>query len=92
MPFCSQCGNQVGATDTFCAKCGFRQPLTAQPVSDPLAGVTPRTASILCYIPVAGWIGAGPFSFKLDLQAASRREDLCGTAGADFDRHGGVLG
>jgi uncharacterized membrane protein len=26
--------------------------------NDPLAGVTPRTASILCYIPVVGWIAA----------------------------------
>jgi uncharacterized membrane protein len=25
---------------------------------DPLAGVSPRTAAILCYIPTVGWIGA----------------------------------
>ena len=62
MPFCSQCGNQVGATQIFCARCGTRQPqdpAAANPlVHDPLAGVTPRTASILCYIPVMGWIAA----------------------------------
>jgi uncharacterized membrane protein len=63
MPFCSQCGNQVGATDVYCARCGGRQPIT--PASgggagrtDPLAGVTPRTASFLCYVPVIGWIVA----------------------------------
>ena len=58
MPFCSQCGNQVGASDTFCAKCGFRQPVEVRPPVDPLAGVTPRTASILCYVPVIGWIAS----------------------------------
>ena len=58
MPFCSSCGNSVNATDQFCAKCGARQPGTpAQPV-DPLAGITPRTASILCYIPGIGWIAS----------------------------------
>ena len=58
MPFCSQCGNQVGAGDVFCAKCGSQQPVEARPPSDPLAGVTPRTATILCYIPVVGWIAS----------------------------------
>ncbi len=58
MPFCSQCGNQVGATDVFCAKCGGRQPVGSQPGVDPLASVTPKTASMLCYIPVVGWIAA----------------------------------
>ena len=58
MPFCSQCGNQVGAGDIFCATCGFRQPVTARPGADPMAGVTPRTASILCYIPVVGWVAS----------------------------------
>jgi len=58
MPFCSSCGNSVNATDQFCAKCGARQPGTpAQPV-DPLSGITPRTASILCYIPGIGWIAS----------------------------------
>lgn len=61
MPFCSQCGNQVGDRDVFCARCGTRQPVTAPPPSrpgDPLASITPRTASILCYVPGVGWIAS----------------------------------
>src|ERR1700683_1519236 len=27
MPFCSQCGKAVSASDVFCAKCGARQPV-----------------------------------------------------------------
>lgn len=57
MPFCSQCGNQVNARDVFCAKCGTRQPnQSACRAPDPLAGISPRAASILCYIPTVGWI------------------------------------
>ena len=57
--------------DVFCAQCGKRQsdasappnaPRPPQsppvPAQDPLAGLTPRTASILCYVPVVGWIAA----------------------------------
>jgi uncharacterized membrane protein len=61
MPFCSQCGNQVGAADRFCGRCGARQPVgAARPGSgpDPLAGINPRTASILCYVPGIGWIAS----------------------------------
>ena len=62
MPFCSQCGNPVGPTQAYCARCGAAQPLdpaAANPLAhDPLSGLTPRTASILCYIPVMGWIAA----------------------------------
>lgn len=63
MPFCSQCGNQVGPTQVFCRQCGARQPVEptapANPLSpDPLSGISPRTASILCYVPVMGWIAA----------------------------------
>jgi uncharacterized membrane protein len=58
MPFCSSCGNPANPTDQYCAKCGARQPgAPAQPV-DPLSGITPRTASILCYIPGIGWIAS----------------------------------
>jgi len=61
MPFCSQCGNQVGATEAYCRQCGARQPVVS-PASpsgaDPLAGIQPRTASILCYIPGIGWIAS----------------------------------
>ncbi len=67
MPFCTECGQKVADADVFCAHCGRRQAVTAPPPSysvphtpahDPLAGVSPRTASILCYIPTVGWIGA----------------------------------
>ena len=61
MPFCSQCGNQVGATEAYCRQCGEGQPVgpAASPSgADPLAGIQPRTASILCYIPGVGWIAS----------------------------------
>jgi uncharacterized membrane protein len=60
MPYCSQCGNQVADRDVFCARCGARQPVEALPprAADPLGGVTPRTASILCYVPGIGWIAS----------------------------------
>jgi uncharacterized membrane protein len=58
MPFCSQCGNQVGAADVFCARCGSRQPVGAGPGADPLGSLSPKTASMLCYVPVVGWIAA----------------------------------
>jgi len=62
MPFCNSCGNQVHDRDVFCAKCGTRQALHAAlpppPPVDPLQGVSPRTASILCYVPVVGWVVA----------------------------------
>jgi len=67
MPFCTQCGHQVTDADAFCANCGRQQasagPARApqgppRPAPDPLAGITPRTASILCYVPTVGWIAA----------------------------------
>ena len=61
MPFCSQCGNQVAPVDIFCARCGARQPMAAAgpgPAKDPLAGISPRTASVLSYVPGIGWIAA----------------------------------
>ncbi len=73
MPFCTQCGNQVGERDVFCANCGKQQagssgtwagprtaaaPPTGAPTADPLAGLSPRTAATLCYIPTVGWIAA----------------------------------
>ena len=59
MPFCSQCGNQVGDRDRFCAKCGASQPSGTGPAGADLRGLdslNPKTASILCYIPGLGWI------------------------------------
>src|SRR5947199_200368 len=58
MPFCSQCGNQVEQADQFCAKCGARQPGAPLRTNDAFASLTPRTASILCYIPGLGWIAS----------------------------------
>ena len=62
MPFCSQCGNQLDATARFCARCGSPQPASPGPEQarplDALAGLSPRTASILCYVPGLGWIGS----------------------------------
>jgi len=62
MPFCTQCGHQVADADVFCAHCGRKQTLASArpqaPVPDPLAGISPRTASILCYVPTIGWIAA----------------------------------
>ena len=58
MPYCVQCGNQVGTGDAFCARCGAAQPPPPNPVTDALSGMSPRTASLLCYIPVLGWIAA----------------------------------
>jgi len=61
MPFCSQCGKQVGPADAFCAICGAAQPVSAPnppTAADPLGSVNPRTAAILCYVPALGWIAA----------------------------------
>ncbi len=58
MPYCSQCGNQVSTADVFCGKCGARQPVSPPPPADPFSGMSPRTASILCYIPGVGWIAS----------------------------------
>jgi uncharacterized membrane protein len=63
MPFCTNCGNQVSPTDQFCRTCGTRQsppgqppPGTGKPATDPLRNMSPRTAAILCYVPVVGWV------------------------------------
>jgi uncharacterized membrane protein len=57
MPFCTQCGNRVDQSAAYCANCGTAQPRAAgQPANDVLTGVSSRTASILCYIPVFGVI------------------------------------
>jgi len=73
MPFCTQCGSQVAERDVFCANCGKQQgvgsgawagpraaaaPPIGAPAADPLAGLSARTASTLCYIPTVGWIAA----------------------------------
>ena len=62
MPFCSQCGNEVGGADSYCPSCGSRQPNASGPRPgprpDPLSQMSGRTASILCYVPGIGWIAS----------------------------------
>jgi uncharacterized membrane protein len=58
MPFCSQCGNAVDASDVFCARCGSRQPAPSSAAGGALSSINSRTAAILCYIPIIGWIAA----------------------------------
>ena len=63
MPYCCQCGTGVGSADQFCAKCGTRQgaPGTGRTHPTPgdfMNGVSNRNASLLCYIPMVGWIAA----------------------------------
>jgi uncharacterized membrane protein len=48
----------VAPADAFCGKCGAPQIGAAKPGLDPLANVTTRNASLLCYIPLVGWIAA----------------------------------
>lgn len=75
MPFCSQCGNRVGDADAFCGACGTRQPggraFPLPGVVDPLSGISPRAFSIMCYIPVIGWVASiivlGARRFRTDL-------------------------
>lgn len=72
MPFCTRCGHEAGGKDAFCGHCGApqtvsggapndapppppRPPFTHQ---DPFAGLSPRTAAILCYVPAIGWVAA----------------------------------
>jgi uncharacterized membrane protein len=65
MAFCTQCGNRVGDADRFCGKCGAPQPAFGGTppgggidAAAFLSGVNARTASLLCYIPMVGWIAA----------------------------------
>lgn len=61
MPYCVQCGSTVRDSDRFCARCGAGQPgAQSNPIHDFAAGISGHTASLLCYIPVVGWI-AGIF-------------------------------
>lgn len=70
MPFCIQCGGQVGDRDVFCGSCGAKQdgsnlgafassPAGASaPATDFLPGVSDRAASTLCYVPYIGWVAS----------------------------------
>jgi len=56
MAYCTQCGNQVRDVDAFCAKCGARQASAPVPRTNFMDAITPRAASLACYIPMVGWI------------------------------------
>ena len=67
MPFCVQCGQTVGSSDKFCAKCGTQQAggassagssAAADRVKDFWSNISHRNAALLCYIPWVGWIAA----------------------------------
>ncbi|MEQ1885993.1 MAG: hypothetical protein ABL967_13095 [Bryobacteraceae bacterium] len=68
MPYCCQCGKSVEPADRYCGSCGAAQvmPPGGWPAAssapkaeqDPFHSVSPRTVSILCYVPWLGWIGA----------------------------------
>jgi len=62
VPYCTQCGNKVSDRDAYCAHCGARQAGVSdepRPADGDLLGKMPaRTAALLCYIPVVGWIPA----------------------------------
>ncbi len=68
MPFCTHCGNAIGDRDLYCAGCGAGQHAASgqtqssneysRKTNDFLRDLSPRTAAVLCYIPVVGWIPA----------------------------------
>jgi uncharacterized membrane protein len=69
MPYCVQCGQTVGSSDHFCAKCGAQQSGGAPSgttwaasgpgrVHDFWTNISQRNAALLCYIPWVGWIAA----------------------------------
>src|SRR6478736_1562172 len=71
MPYCVQCGQTVGGSDKFCAKCGAQQSggassgpgrATSGPgrVHDFWSNISHRNPALLCYIPWVGWIAAIP--------------------------------
>ncbi|HLH04358.1 MAG TPA: zinc-ribbon domain-containing protein [Bryobacteraceae bacterium] len=59
MPFCTNCGTAVAPSASYCVNCGQKQPpASAPPFEDLFHGMTDRTASLLCYIPLFGVIPA----------------------------------
>jgi uncharacterized membrane protein len=63
MPYCTSCGSEVAGSAAFCANCGRAQPggkryTSPTTVASPFDNISPRTASILCYIPIFGVIPA----------------------------------
>jgi uncharacterized membrane protein len=58
LPFCTNCGSNVDSSASYCSQCGTPQPRTSPQFTDFLDGISDRTASVLCYIPVFGVIAA----------------------------------
>jgi uncharacterized membrane protein len=59
MPYCSQCGNQVGEQDAYCTRCGARQPVPMPGRLDAASeAVSDRASCVLCYLPFLGWVVA----------------------------------
>lgn len=56
MPFCTNCGTNVDPAASFCYNCGAAQVRRDTQFTDVLAGLSDRSACILCYIPVFGVI------------------------------------
>jgi uncharacterized membrane protein len=64
--FCANCGARQSATqeESSSTTAGASSATAgassgpAPPFNDPLAGLSPRTAAILCYVPAIGWIAA----------------------------------
>ncbi|MGA2214838.1 MAG: hypothetical protein ABSH31_16300 [Bryobacteraceae bacterium] len=48
----------MSTRDVYCAACGARQAASVPPAVEYMQGISPRTASLLCYIPILGWIVA----------------------------------
>jgi uncharacterized membrane protein len=72
MPFCTNCGSQVGPQDAFCGGCGTRQGSASAPGDtrewastgpsaprqDFFAHIPDRRAALFCYFPWIGWIAS----------------------------------
>jgi len=63
LPYCTQCGSEVTEIDRFCRRCGTAQPATGpsgqrRPPASSTSSISPRAASILCYVPWMGWIAS----------------------------------
>jgi uncharacterized membrane protein len=59
LPFCTNCGTAVAPSASYCVHCGLKQPPAAtQGFEDLFHGMSDRTASLLCYIPLFGVVPA----------------------------------
>ena len=58
LPFCTNCGTRVDLGASFCHNCGTPQPHASAQYTDFLHGISNRTASVLCYVPIFGVIPA----------------------------------